>query len=439
MLKTLKDALKVREIRNGLLFTFFILIVVRLGCKIPVPGLDTAALSDYLNNKFGDASTGGFLNSITGGSFTDMTIFALNVTPYITSSIIIQLLTIAIPALEDLQKDGQDGRKKINNITRYTTILLAVIESIGLAITFDRGGYMTIDGILGYLIVILTLTAGSTFVMWLGEKVTEYGVGNGISIILLINIVSRIPSDLINLYQLFMKNKDIVQQIIAAAIIFAVILITVVLVVLLQDAERKIPVQYAQKMQGRRLVGGQSSHIPLKVNTSGVIPIIFASSILSVPAVVINLFSINPSGTWTKILRGMNSNYWFNPSYPMASIGVIVYILLVLFFAYFYTSITFNPMEVANNMKRSGGFIPGIRPGKPTQDYLNKILNYIVFIGAIGLIIVAIIPLIFNGVFNANVSFGGTSLIIIVGVIIDTIKQIESKMIVRNYSGFLND
>ena len=329
--------------------------------------------------------------------------------------------------------------KKINNITRYTTILLAVIESIGLAITFDRGGYMTIDGILGYLIVILTLTAGSTFVMWLGEKVTEYGVGNGISIILLINIVSRIPSDLINLYQLFMKNKDIVQQIIAAAIIFAVILITVVLVVLLQDAERKIPVQYAQKMQGRRLVGGQSSHIPLKVNTSGVIPIIFASSILSVPAVVINLFSINPSGTWTKILRGMNSNYWFNPSYPMASIGVIVYILLVLFFAYFYTSITFNPMEVANNMKRSGGFIPGIRPGKPTQDYLNKILNYIVFIGAIGLIIVAIIPLIFNGVFNANVSFGGTSLIIIVGVIIDTIKQIESKMIVRNYSGFLND
>lgn len=439
MLKTLKDALKVREIRNGLLFTFFILIVVRLGCKIPVPGLDTAALSDYLNNKFGDASTGGFLNSITGGSFTDMTIFALNVTPYITSSIIIQLLTIAIPALEDLQKDGQDGRKKINNITRYTTILLAVIESIGLAITFDRGGYMTIDGILGYLIVILTLTAGSTFVMWLGEKVTEYGVGNGISIILLINIVSRIPSDLINLYQLFMKNKDIVQQIIAAAIIFAVILITVVLVVLLQDAERKIPVQYAQKMQGRRLIGGQSSHIPLKVNTSGVIPIIFASSILSVPAVVINLFSINPSGTWTKILRGMNSNYWFNPSYPMASIGVIVYILLVLFFAYFYTSITFNPMEVANNMKRSGGFIPGIRPGKPTQDYLNKILNYIVFIGAIGLIIVAIIPLIFNGVFNANVSFGGTSLIIIVGVIIDTIKQIESKMIVRNYSGFLND
>lgn len=439
MFKTLKDALKVKEIRNGLLFTFFILVVVRLGCKIPVPGLDTVALSEYLNNKFGDAATGGFLNSITGGSFTDMTIFALNVTPYITSSIIIQLLTIAIPALEDLQKDGQDGRKKINNITRYTTILLAVIESIGLAITFERGGYMTISGVLGYLIVILTLTAGSTFVMWLGEKVTEYGVGNGISIILLINIVSRIPSDLMNLYQLFMKNKDIVQQIIAASIIFVVILLTVILVVLLQDAERKIPVQYAQKMQGRRLVGGQSSHIPLKVNTSGVIPIIFASSILSVPAVVINLFDINPSGTWTKILRGMNSNYWFNSSYPLASIGVIVYILMVLFFAYFYTSVTFNPMEVANNMKRSGGFIPGIRPGKPTQDYLNKILNYIVFIGAIGLIIVAIIPLIFNGVFNANVSFGGTSLIIIVGVVIDTIKQIESKMIVRNYSGFLND
>ena len=440
MFKTLKDALKVKEIRNGLLFTFFILVVVRLGCKIPVPGLDTVQLSAYLNDKFADTTAGGgFLNSITGGSFTQMTIFALNVTPYITSSIIIQLLTIAIPALEDLQKDGQDGRKKLNAITRYTTILLAVIESIGLAISFDRGNFMTIDGILGYLVVIVTLTAGSTLVMWLGEKVTEYGVGNGISIILLINIVSRIPSDLLGLYQLFMKNKDIVQQIIAASIIFIVIALTVVLVVLLQDAERKIPVQYAQKMQGRRLVGGSSSHIPLKVNTSGVIPIIFASSILSVPAVVMNLFGKEPAGVWAKIMRGMNQNYWFNPSYPATSIGVIVYILLVLFFAYFYTSVTFNPMEVANNMKRSGGFIPGIRPGKPTQDYLNRILNYIVLIGAVGLIIVALIPLVFNGVFNANVSFGGTSLIIIVGVVIDTIKQIESKMIVRNYSGFLND
>lgn len=438
MFKTLGNALKVKEIRNGLLFTFFILIVLRLGSHIPVPGLDTEGLSLYLQNKFGE-ETGSLMNSLTGGSFTQMTIFALSVTPYITSSIIIQLLTIAIPALEELSKDGQEGRKKLNAITRYTTILLAIVESIGLSITFDRSGYMTIKGFLGYALVVVTLTTGSTFVMWLGEKITEYGIGNGISIVLLINIVSRMPGDFANLYQMFMKNKDVVQQIIAGAIIVAVVMLTTVLVVLLQDAERKIPVQYAQKMQGRRLIGGSSSHIPLKVNTSGVIPIIFASSILSVPQIVVNLFDIEVSGVWSKIMQGMNQNNWFSPSMPVASVGAVFYVLLVFFFAYFYTSVTFNPMEVANNMKRNGGFVPGIRPGKPTQDYLNKILNYIVFIGATGLIIVALIPVVFNGVFKANVSFGGTSLIIIVGVVIETIKQIESKMIVRNYSGFLND
>ncbi|MBQ9278267.1 MAG: preprotein translocase subunit SecY [Lachnospiraceae bacterium] len=437
MFKTLSNALKVKEIRNGLLFTLLILVVIRLGCLIPVPGLNTQAVKEYLEGALGDANS--FLSSFTGGSFTQMSIFALNVTPYITSSIIIQLLTIAIPALEEMQKDGEDGRKKMTAITRYLTILLAVIESLGLCIGFDRGNYLTINGVLGYLVIIITLTTGSTFVMWLGEKVTDFGVGNGISIILLINIVSRMPSDFYDLYLKFVKGKDIVNMVIAIAIVAAVIIVTVALVVLLQDGERKIPVQYAQKVQGRRMVGGRGSHIPLKVNTAGVIPIIFASSLLSVPAVIVNLFNIKTSSTWAKIMQGMNSNYWFNKSYPWASIGLIVYILLVFFFAYFYTSVTFNPMEVANNMKKGGGFIPGIRPGKPTQDYLNKILNYIVFIGAVGLIIVAIIPIFFNGMFGANVSFGGTSLIIIVGVIIETIKQIESKMIVRNYSGFLSN
>lgn len=437
MFKTLRDAFKVKEIRMGLLFTFFVLIVIRFGSLIPVPGLNTVAIKEYLESALGDANS--FLSSFTGGSFTQMSIFALNVTPYITSSIIIQLLTIAIPALEEMQKDGEDGRKKITAITRYVTILLAVIESLGLVIGFDRGHYMTVTGPLGYLLVIITLTTGSAFVMWLGERVTDKGVGNGISIILLINIVSRMPSDFSDLYLKFMKGQDIVDQVIAAAIIVAVILVTTILVVLLQDGVRKIPVQHAQKVQGRRMMGGQQSHIPLKVNTSSVIPIIFASSILSVPMVVVNLFNINTSGVWAKILRGMNSNYWFNPAYPWANVGLIVYILLVVFFAYFYTSVTFNPMEVANNLKKSGGFIPGIRPGKPTQDYLNKILNYIVFIGAVGLLIVAIIPIFFNGMFGANVSFGGTSLIIIVGVVLETIDQIESKMIVRNYSGFLND
>ncbi len=437
MFKTLSNALKVKEIRNGLLFTLLILVVIRLGCLIPVPGLNTQAVKEYLEGALGDANS--FLSSFTGGSFTQMSIFALNVTPYITSSIIIQLLTIAIPALEEMQKDGEDGRKKITAITRYVTILLAVIESLGLCIGFDRGNYLTITGVLGYLLIIITLTTGSTFVMWLGEKVTDFGVGNGISIILLINIVSRMPSDFYDLYLKFVKGKDIVNTVIAIAIVAAVIIVTVALVVLLQDGERRIPVQYAQKVQGRRMVGGRGSNIPLKVNTSGVIPIIFASSLLSVPAVIVNLFNIKTNTTWAKIMQGMNSNYWFNKAYPWASIGLVVYILLVFFFAYFYTSVTFNPMEVANNMKKGGGFIPGIRPGKPTQDYLNKILNYIVFIGAVGLIIVAIIPIFFNGMFGANVSFGGTSLIIIVGVIIETIKQIESKMIVRNYSGFLSD
>lgn len=438
MFKTICNAFKVKEIRLGLLFTLFILVVIRFGSLIPVPCIDAQAVKEYLESALGDANS--FISSFTGGSFTQMSIFALNVTPYITSSIIIQLLTIAIPALEEMQKDGEDGRKKITAITRYVTILLSVIESLGLAIGFDRGNYLTIDNkILAYLVVVITLTTGSALVMWLGERVTDFGVGNGISIILLINIVSRMPSDFSDLYVKFMKGKDIVHLVIAAAIIIAVIVVTVILVVLLQDGERKIPVQYAQKVQGRRMVGGQGSYIPLKVNTSSVIPVIFASSILSVPAVVMNLFSINASGTWAKILQGMNSNYWFNTSYPFASIGLIVYILLVFFFAYFYTSVTFNPLEVANNMKKGGGFIPGVRPGKPTQDYLNRILNYIVFIGAVGLIIVALIPIFFNGMFGADVSFGGTSLIIIVGVIIETIKQIESKMIVRNYSGFLID
>jgi preprotein translocase subunit SecY len=438
MFKTLSNALKIKDIRNGLLFTFFVLVVVRLGCAIPVPGVDTAAITAYFENNLGDSFS--FINSFTGGSFSQMSIFALSVTPYITSSIIIQLLTIAIPALEEMQRDGEDGRKKMTAITRFLSIALAVIESLGLAITFGRSGYLDNYNFLGVALIVITLTAGSAVVMWLGERVTDKGVGNGISIILLINIVSRMPSDFSNLYTMFVKGKDIVNMVIAIVIIAGVVILTTVLVVILQDAERRIPVSYAQKMQGRRLVGGRSSHIPLKVNTAGVIPIIFASTLMSVPSIVINLFNLQVSSNiGSKILQGLNSNYWFKSGYPWAYIGLVVYILLVVFFAYFYTSITFNPMEVANNLKKGGGFIPGIRPGKPTQDYLNKVLNYIVFIGVIGLIIVALIPIFFNGRFSADVSFGGTSLIIIVGVIIETMKQIESKMIVRNYSGFLNN
>ena len=438
MFKTFINALKIKELRNKIVFTFFILIIIRLGCQLPIPGIDVAQVKAYLEAALGDSFS--FINSFTGGSFSQMSIFALNVTPYITSSIIMQLLTIAIPALEEMQKDGEDGRKKMTQITRIVTVVLAIIESAGLAVGFGREGALGEFNFFTVFTMIICLTAGSTLVMWLGERITEKGVGNGISIILLINIVSRMPSDFTNLFEMFIKNREMVKQVMAVVIIAAVIILTTVLVILLQDAERRIPVQYSQKMQGRRNYGGKSTHIPLKVNTAGVIPVIFASSLLSIPSIVINVFNIKASNDiLQKILMCANSNYWFNRDYPWGSIGLIVYILLVIFFAYFYTSITFNPIEVANNMKKSGGFIPGIRPGKPTQDYLNKMLSYIIFIGAAGLIIVAVIPIFFNGMFGADVSFGGTSLIIIVGVILETVKQIESQMLVRNYSGFLNN
>lgn len=420
-----------------MIYTFWILLVVRLGSQLPIPGVDVSAIQDYLQNVVGDSFS--FINSFTGGSFLSMSVFALSVTPYITASIIMQLLTIAIPALEEMQHDGEDGRKKMTQITRYVSVALAILESAGLAIGFSREGVLGDTNVFIILTIIITLTTGSCIVMWLGECISDKGIGNGISIILLINIVSRMPADFSNLYEQFVKGKDIVHGVVAAAIILAIVIGTTILVILLQDAERRIPVQYSKKVQGRKTYGGQSSHIPLKVNTAGVIPIIFASSLMQVPSIVVNLFNIKAGTRAQQIMQGLNSNYWFNSDYPWASIGLILYIILNIIFAYFYTSITFNPMEVSNNMKKSGGFVPGIRPGKPTQDYLNKILNYIVLIGIIGLLIVALIPIFFNGVFGASVSFGGTSLIIIVGVILDTMKQLESQMLVRNYSGFLND
>lgn len=437
MFKTLINAFKIEQLRKRIIYTFWILVVVRLGCQLPIPGIDVSQIQQFLESVVGSSYS--FIDSFTGGSFLSMSVFALSVTPYITASIIMQLLTIAIPALEEMHRDGEDGRQKIQKITRYVAIALAIIESAGLAIGFSRQGALGESNTFTILTIIVTLTAGSSIIMWLGERISDKGIGNGISIILLINIVSRMPADFANLYEMFIRNKDLVQAVIAACIIIAVVIGTTILVIILQDAERRIPVQYSKKVQGRRMAGGQASYIPLKVNTSGVIPIIFASSLLSVPSILINLVNATPGTTGQRILQGLNQNYWFNPEFPWASVGLLIYIALNVIFAYFYTSITFNPMEVANNMKKSGGFIPGIRPGKPTQDYLNKILNYIVLIGVIGLLIVALIPIFFNGMFKADVSFGGTSLIIIVGVILETMKQLESQMLVRNYSGFLND
>ncbi|QHQ60599.1 preprotein translocase subunit SecY [Anaerocolumna sedimenticola] len=442
MFKTFRNAFKIKDIRSKLVFTFIALILVRLGSQLPVPRIDR----EYFSQWIGTQTSLGFFDTLTGGSFTQMSIFALNITPYITSSIIMQLLTIAIPKLEELQKEGEDGRKKIVEFTRYVTIGLSLIESIAMAIGFGSSGLL--EGgttFTNVVIIVASLTAGSAFLMWLGERITEKGVGNGISIILLINIIARMPNDITNLYKKFVAGaSNVINGLIGAVVIIVIIAAVVAFIVLLQNAQRKIPVQYAKKVQGRKMVGGQSSHIPLKVNTAGVIPVIFAGSLMQFPIVISSFFGVTPARAyiWPKVLYLLNQNTWCNFTSLgefKYSIGLLIYIVLVIFFAYFYTSITFNPIEVSNNMKKQGGFIPGIRPGKPTTDYLTKVLNNVIFIGAVGLTIVAVIPIFFSGAFGADVSFGGTSLIIIVGVVLDTTKQIESQMLVRHYKGFLND
>ena len=436
MIQTVINAFKVKDIRRRLIFTFLMLIVIRIGSQIPAPGINTELFKEWFASQTSDAFS--FFDAVTGGSFLDMSIFALNITPYITSSIIMQLLTIAIPKIEEMHRDGEEGRKKITQITRVLTVVLALAESLAMAIGFGRSGYLTEFTATNVISVVAVLTAGSSILMWIGERITEKGVGNGISIVLVINIISRIPDDLGSLFDQFISGKTVARGILAGVIIAAVIILTVVFIVVLQGAERRIPVQYSKKLQGRRQVGGQSTHIPLKVNTAGVIPIIFAQSIMQFPVVIAALLGkSNSSGFWGKVIKGLSQSNWCDPSDPILSIGLVIYILLIIAFAYFYTSITFNPLEIANNMKRSGGFIPGIRPGKPTSDYLQQMLSHIIFIGAIGLAIAAFIPIFFNGVFGADVSFGGTSIIIIVGVVIETLKQIESQMVVRNYKGFL--
>lgn len=439
MLKTLVGAFKNKDIRKKILYTLMILVIVRVGSLLPIPGVDTEYFSSLLSGiNTGDLS---YLSAFTGGSFERMSLFALSITPYITSSIIMQLLAIAIPKLEEMQKEGEDGRKKIAAITRYVTIALALIESIAMSVGFGRSGlikgyqgFSTLHYIVSIIVVVAALTAGSAMLMWLGERITENGVGNGISIVLLINIISGMPSDFATLYSTFVAPRTIAKGVLAAAIIIAILVVMVVLVCFLQDGERRIPVQYSQKVSGRKSFGGQSTNIPLKVNTAGVMPVIFASSLMQFPVIIAQLFG--KSYEWTRYL---SSSYWCRVSVPKYSLGLILYIVLLIIFAYFYTSITFNPIEVADNLKKAGGVIPGITPGKSTSDYLNNILNYIVFVGAVGLLIVALIPIMCTGFFNASVSFGGTSVIIIVGVVLETLKQIESQMVNRYYKGFLSE
>ncbi len=442
MFTTLKNAFKIKEIRNKLLFTLGMLVVIRLGSSLPVPGVDRSFFSTWFSQWNGTAFS--FVNAITGGSFSQFSILALGINPYITSSIIMQLLTIAIPKLEEMQKDGEDGRKKIASITRYVTVVLALIQSTAMAIGFGSRGLIPQEDYNAFTVITLiaALTAGSAFLMWIGERITEKGVGNGISIVLVINIISRLPQEVQALFSQFVISKYATapaMAILAAVIIVALMILMVVLVIILNDGVRKIPVQYAKKVQGRKMVGGQTTNIPLKVNTAGVIPIIFASSIMQFPLIICSLLRTSGTGIWAHILKGLNSDNWCKISEPVYTIGMLVYIVLVILFAYFYTSITFNPLMIADNMKKQGGFIPGIRPGKPTSDYLTKVLNSIIFIGAVGLTIIGILPFVLGGLFNTSISFGGTSLIIVVSVILETMKQIESQMLVRNYKGFLND
>lgn len=439
MLKTLRNAWKIAEIRKKLIFTFLMLVVIRFGSELPIPGVNTSYFADFFARQSTDAF--GFFNAMTGGSFTSMSVFALSITPYITSSIIMQLLTIAIPKLEEMQREGEDGRKKIAEYTRYLTVGLALVESIAMSIGFGGQGLLIDYNAWSVIVAVATMTAGSAFLMWIGERITENGIGNGISIVLLFNIISSLPEDVNTLYTRFLRNSKNIGSAVTIFIIMLVIAFAmIVFTIILQDGERRIPVQYSKKMVGRKMVGGQSSHIPLKVNTAGVIPVIFASSIMSFPVVIAQFIRVDYTTIGGKILMVLNSSSWFRPETPWYSVGMLIYIVLIVLFAYFYTSITFNPLEVANNMKKSGGFIPGIRPGKPTSDYLNNILNYIIFIGAVGLIIISVIPIMVSGLFTVSrLSFMGTSLIIIVNVILETIKAIESQMVVRNYKGFLND
>lgn len=417
MFTTVRNAFKIPDLRKKLLFTLMMFVVIRLGNAIPSPGVNPSEVAKIFGS---DNAITGLMNAITGGGLSRLSIFALGVVPYINASIIMSLLTIAIPKLEELQKDGEEGRKKIAKVTRYLTVVLAAVQATGITLGFRN--VLVHHNLWAYIIVILTMTAGTAFLMWTGERLTEKGIGNGMSLIIFINIISRIPTDI----QAVTTSGNIVAMI-AITISF---LAMVAFVVLLQLGERRIPVQYAKRVSGRKVYGGQTTNIPLKVNTAGVIPIIFASSLLTFPQVVTSFFG-QPTGAWKTIIDFLN----YNNSWG----GAALYILLIIFFAYFYTTVTFNPMNISDNMKKNAGFIPGIRPGKPTTDYLVKVLNHVIFIGAIALALIALVPIILSHVFSiSRLLVGGTSLLIVVGVALESVKQMEAQMLMRHYTGFLS-
>ena len=428
MLQTLRNAWKVEEIRKKILFTLLIVLLYRLGNAIPVPYVNVSLLQNYFDTV--QNTVLGLLDVMSGGAFSTATIFALSIQPYINASIIIQLLCIAIPALERLSKDeGEEGRKKIASITRYATVGIGLLQGFGYYMLIKNNNFLVSyaqNNIWAAIVIILTFTSGSALIMWLGEQITEYGIGNGISMILFASIISRLPTSVITSIRNISTGS---LEWWVALLVFLGALAIIVLIVYVNDAERRVPVQYAKRVVGRKMYGGQSTHLPMKVNMSGVMPIIFAQSIASIPA-TIAAFTGKTDG-WV--------NTWFaTNSIPYA----IIYFLLIIFFAYFYSTIQFNPIEVANNLKKNGGYIPGFRPGKPTSEFIQKVLNKITLFGALYLGIIAVVPILVahfsQSASLTGVSLGGTSIIIVVGVVLETVRALEAQMLMRNYKGFLD-
>ena len=438
MFKTLKNALKTPDVRKRLLYTLLLIVVFRLGCYITVPGVDSIALNDAMSNTQGIA---GLIDMISGGAFSRFSVFAMSISPYITASIVIQLLAMIIPSLERLTKEGgEEGRKKINRYTKILTIILALVESIGIYFAYQSSGIFVDNSFLTGALVVSGLVAGTSILMWLGDQITNKGVGNGISLLIFIGIVSGLPSGVVTLWNLIMQNGAFSTTGLLTAlgiIIGAIVLVAGV--VFVQQAERRIPVQYSKKVVGRKMVGAQNTHIPLKLAMAGVMPVIFASSFMTFPAMIIQIF-VPDIASQSGFLAGL---YNFSIATSTSSVGIgysianaIVYLLLILGFTYFYTYATFNPAEVSNNIKKNGGFIPGIRAGKPTTEYLSSVISKLTLFGGLFLAVIAIIPMLLRFT-NLNIAFGGTSILIVVGVALETVQQLESLLAMRHYKGFL--
>ena len=425
MIQTIRKAWGIPELRKKIMFTLLILVIYRIGSAIPVPYVDTAMLGNYLNGM--GTTILGLYNVMSGGAFAQATVFALGIQPYINSSIIIQLLTVAIPALERMQREGgEEGKKKIQSITRYSTVAIAVLQAVGYYVIMKNYNILQVDNIWSALVIIVSFVAGSSFLMWLGEQCNEFGVGNGISMILFAGIISRVPTMVSSLYSQIVSGSLFWPW---AIVIVVGILALVVLIVFVNDAERRIPVQYAKRQVGRKMYGGQSSSLPMKVNMSGVLPVIFAQSIATIPATIGAFLPKPQEGTFFDSL--------LNAIDTKSFLYLIIYFLLIIGFSYFYATIQFNPVEISNNLKRNGGFIPGFRPGKPTSDFIARVLSKITLFGAIYLGIVAILPLLADKFSKTNIGIGGTSVIIVVGVALETVHALENQMVMRQYKGFL--